>query len=352
MGKRKEELSLQNIICALAVIFIHVSSEAVVGLRKESVSYGVIYSLWQAASFVVFGFVFLSGIKQFMGQTEKFDMISFYKKRLLKIVVPYILWVGIYFVYDLIMGVSPLEIKNFVYFVISGDYIGHFYFVVLIVQFYLLMPIWFKLFKSVSPAIMIPSAFGISVIFGRALPDLLRIVTNGGFDFRFADRIFTTYFLFWTMGAYIGLNYQKCVRKIKENRGILYLLFGIATVLTLAVGLYQNRNAAYYAWFEDLLLIYRVAAVFFVFAFSLGKVNRVMDSGFMRTLDASSYNIYLSHLFVLRIVDRLLNEYEIFGLKERYIIRFAAVYTISLGMCMLYTMCRRILKEKIRKGDK
>ena len=61
---RKTEISFANIFCALAVVFIHINSEAVEVLDKSGFAYGAAHILWQAALFVVYGFIFLSGIKQ------------------------------------------------------------------------------------------------------------------------------------------------------------------------------------------------------------------------------------------------------------------------------------------------
>ena len=64
--KRKNELSLLNIIFCLLVIFIHIASAPIAGLSKGSWQYGVFFVPWRLSSFVVQGFIFLSGLKMFL----------------------------------------------------------------------------------------------------------------------------------------------------------------------------------------------------------------------------------------------------------------------------------------------
>lgn len=337
--KRKAELSLSNVICALTVIFIHISSEAVVTLNKQSLWYALIYSLWQGSQYVVFGFVFLSGIKQFLN-IENFSAGKFYKKRIWKILVPYILWVLVYYAYDCTMGYKVFNIKDILYYIYSGDYIGHFYFVVIIMQFYILMPLWIKLFKKINPKIMLILTLAISIILGQYLPAVISKIT-GGYYFRFADRTLTTYLFFWTAGAYIGLNYKKAVETVKKHRVGIYTIFAVTAMVTIILGWYLSVNNLVFTPYQNIMLIYRIVAVAALFTFSLEKTNKLMNNGFAKTLDLSSYNIYLCHILFLRITDKFLADYGVWDMMHRYIIKFIVTYVVSLGICMIYTRFKK-----------
>ncbi len=323
---RKNELSLANILCCLIVIFIHVNSEALLDLNKGSVWYAASYMLWQASSFVVYAFIFLSGIKQFL--KKDINIADFYKKRLTKIVIPYVLWVLIYYAYDIIMGISVFDIKTLIYYLYSGDYIGHFYFVITIIQFYLLMPLWIKLYQKVNPVLMIIISFIISAFSWKILPGITH--------FRFFDRIFTTYLVFWTLGAYIGMNYEKAKETIKRYSKYIYVLFALSLVG--AVGyLYITHINHIHMWFaEYIMMTYRIIAVLFLFAISLTRINKICEIKFMKILDRSSYNIYLSHLLVQKHAVYLINAFAIWRISHRMFVRSASVYVISIAACMLY----------------
>lgn len=334
---RKNELSFANVLCCLLVIFIHVNSEAISSLDKSSIWYAVSFVLWQASSFCVYAFIFLSGIKQFL--KKDINISAFYKKRLSKIVVPYIIWVIIYYAYDICMGIETFNIKNLIYYMYSGDYVGHFYFVVIIAQFYVLMPLWIKLYNKVNPKLMLIISFIISALSWKVLPSAI--------NFRFFDRLFTTYIFFWTLGAYIGMNYEKAKTIFVRFKVLIYVIFSLTLVSSIGFMYITNVNEIYYSFNEYIMMTYRIAAVIFLFTISLSPINKICEIRFVKLLDMSSYNIYLSHLLVQKHVVFLLNSYAIWRISHRMFIRTSAVYVISIGVCMMYTHIKSKYKYKL-----
>lgn len=324
---RKNELSFANVICCLLVIFIHVNSEAVSALDKSSIWYALSYILWQASSFSVYAFVFLSGIKQFL--KKDINISEFYKKRLSKIIIPYLLWVIIYYAYDICMGIETFNIKNLIYYMYSGDYVGHFYFVIIIAQFYILMPLWTRLYNKVNPKLMLIISFIISALSWKVLPNAI--------DFRFFDRIFTTYIFFWTLGAYIGMNYEKSKAFFTRFKVLIYVIFSITLVISIGFMYVTNVNEIYYNFNEYIMMTYRIISVVFLFTISLSGINKICENRFVKLLDMSSYNIYLSHLLIQKHTVYLLNAFAIWRISHRMFLRSLSVYVISIGVCMAYT---------------
>lgn len=332
---RKNELSFANVLCCLLVIFIHVNSEAISTLDKTSIWYAISFCLWQASSFAVYAFIFLSGIKQFLKTDIKIS--DFYKKRLLKIVLPYIIWVIIYYSYDIYMGIERFNIKNLLYYIYSGDYIGHFYFVIIIVQYYILMPLWVKLYKMANPKVMILVSFIISALSWKILPSYI--------DFRFFDRLFTSYIFFWTLGAYIGINYEKTKEIFIKYKNVIYVIFTLTLACSIGFLYVTGVNNIYYSFNEYIMMTYRIVAVIFLFTLSLSRVNKICEKRFVKLLDMSSYNIYLSHLLVQKHTIFLLNTYAIWRISQRMFFRSASVYVISIGICMMYSYFRASIKN-------
>lgn len=328
---RKSELSFANVLCCLLVIFIHVNSEAVSTLDKNSIWYAFSFILWQSASFSVYAFIFLSGIKQFLKTDIKIS--DFYKKRLVKIALPYLLWVCIYYAYDVYMGIETFNLKTLLYYMYSGDYIGHFYFVIIILQFYLLMPLWIKLFKISNPKIMLTISFIISALSWEILPSLV--------EFKFFDRISTTYIFFWTLGAYIGMNYENAKAILLKYKNTIYTMFCIMLVGAVGFLYVTSVNEIYYGFTEYMMMTYRIVAIIFLFTLSLSGINKICKNKFVSLIDMSSYNIYLSHLLVQKHVVYLLNTYAVLRISHRMFIRASAVYLISIGVCVIYTYIKR-----------
>lgn len=344
--ERKYELSFMNIICCLAVIFIHINSEAALSLDKTRAAGIVAYILWQASTFVVYGFIFLSGIKQFLSKAPVFNAKAFYVKRARTIIAPYLLWVILYYIFDCAMNIESFDLRTLLYYMYSGDYAGHFYYIIVTAQFYILMPLWVRLFGRVDAAVMIPFSILFMSVFGQHLPDVVDVFVPG-YYFRFADRTFTTYFAYWVMGAYIGMNYEQACRIIERNKKFIYTVFILCMAFALGCSLCDAVGNKGWKWIDTAMGMYRIAAVTALFAFSMGKCRLVCRFKSVAVLDASSYNIYLCHCLVLKETNILMDKYGISDTGVRYIIRAAAVYVISIGACMLYCAAKRRITEHI-----
>lgn len=345
MAKRKHELSFMNIICCLTVIFIHVNSEAINVCRKGGLAFGLSYTLWQVASFVVYGFIFLSGVKQFLSADRAFKPASYYWRRFKSILLPYLLWVCLYYAYDCATQVESFDLANLRHYILTGDYVGHFYFVIIIVQFYVLMPLWLRLFKRVNALFMLPLSLILMNVFGTFLPNILGMVLPD-FEFAYADRTFTAYLFYWAAGAYVGMNYDRAKALFCENRRFIYVTFALIAAFSLATAYYSSVGEKYYTWLDNVMQMYRIAAVIALFTFSLGKVNGVCENKAVALFDASSYNIYLCHCLLLKEINRLFGLYGVDGLAARYFVRAAAVFIIPSALCMAYTLIKKSIKNR------
>ncbi len=345
MAKRKGELQIANIICALLVMFIHISSEPILSLDKRSAYFAAIYFPWSLSQFVVFMFVFLSGVKHFIKNTEDFCALSFYKRQVPKILVPYLLWVGIYYIQDILSGTISFDLKMLLFYIYSGEYVGHFYFVILILQFYLLMPFFVRLFQRVKPQIMLLAALLISYVFGERLPDIIFSLT-GGYCFRFADRVFTTYFFFFTLGAYVGMNYESAAAYLKRHKGLIYIFFALTAAFVTGIGYCSKLTGRIFVHYQSVMTVYRIAATLGVFTLSLGKIKSLMNIRVMQILDFSSYNIYLSHIFFMKIAEMFLLKYGIWEADKRFFIKLFVTYALTLGFCGAYTYLKRAERKK------
>ena len=204
--QRKNELSFLNIVFCILVIFIHVSSAPVTGLLKGSWQYGVFFVPWRLSAFVVQGFIFLSGLKMFLKE-DTAGYKKYYKSRFTKIVLPYICAVILFYAYFLWRNYFGFSLKDLSGYIIKGDLVAHFYFVIAIVQFYLLKPVWTFMVNRISPKIAIIAS--VLIMF------LCKYVFSA---FQYNDRLFTTYLAYWVMGCYAGKHYEKVLTHIKKYR--------------------------------------------------------------------------------------------------------------------------------------
>lgn len=95
MGKRERitYLELLRGILIIAVVAIHTTSFSVTKLPTGSTLYPLYYIVNVGCNFAVPGFLFLSALLLFYHYDgRQLNWLSFYKKRIKKVVVPYLFW--------------------------------------------------------------------------------------------------------------------------------------------------------------------------------------------------------------------------------------------------------------------
>ena len=214
--EKRREIDFANVFLCLLVMLIHILSKAVSALDRTSLQFAAVYIPSRLSSFVVQGFIFLSAVKYFMRYKDGgFDYVGFIKARLKTIVIPYILWNIIYYFALMPLGYFIFDMGELIKYIFLGNMISHFYFVVIIVQFYVLMPFWLWIVKKIKPSALIPVSAVIMIIFGQ----------YAFADFVYNDRIFLKYIFYWICGCYVGSYYEKVIMWIKKYSKYIIAVF-------------------------------------------------------------------------------------------------------------------------------
>ena len=339
-SKRRVEITFLNVLLCLLVIFIHVSSSPVSNLNKDSLQYLIVMVPWRLSAFVVQGFIFLSGLKLFLKGCDNFNYGVFIKKRLKTILLPYALWVMIYYVYFCAIGYFPFSLKDYIMYLLDGSIVSPFYFIIAITQYYILMPLWILLVKKIHPAILIIGSMVIMVLAKAYLPSIL------GQSFRYYDRIFTTYLFYWIFGCCAGLHYEKFKTAIKRLFPLATLLFITAAAFDACLSYGSFAKGMYFPYLENLHVLYCVFAILFLYGLflRLSKLN-VPFMKLIKGIDVSSYYIYLSHCFVMNIADHTMAILGIGSIGAAYLMRIISVYSITLSLCILYSTIKSRRKK-------
>lgn len=334
----KIELSYMNIICAMLVIFIHCASVLIGETAKGDFAFNVVFIPWRFSTFVVPAFIFMSGVKFFLTD-RPMNYAKFYKGRITRVVLPYMLWVCIYMIFFVSHDYFEFSWGKLVHSWISGDLVGHFYFVIIILQFYLLMPIWRYLLRRTNAAVGITFSILISVVFGYNLSNMLGAVFPG-YVFEWDDVIFTRYLFYWVLGCYVGMNYSAFKKAVLNKKSLITILFAMSALLDIFLA-YKTYNIVA-PWMEEIHIIYCTAAILFFFMVtSCLAGNRQKISVFTKALDEQGYNIYLSHcLVVLWLNDYLITKKGIASVAERFGMITAAAYLIPIIFWLLWWLIK------------
>ncbi len=313
---RKSELSFLNVIFCLLVIFIHISSYPLGGYEAGSIPYNIVLVLWRLASFVVQGFVLLSGLKMFLSGKDK-PYLKMLKGKLKTIIVPYVFWYVIYYIFYMIIADYPLDIRFIAKHFFLGSLAPHTYFVPLIMEFFLLYPLWKVIVRKVKPYVAIPVAIIISLLAENVLPVILY---NNNITFPYNDRIFTTYLSYWIIGCYIGANYETFKAFFKKHS---LLIPFILIIIVNIIFTYINYNVKYLIYLNVIHFVYSVTTILYLFEVFLKVKN---TNKLIQLIDNSSYTIYLCHMLFVFASNYFFA--TVSGIQSNILLFFAMAITV------------------------
>ncbi len=344
MTKRKTELSIASVIFMLLVIFIHVVSECVSGYETSSIQFAVMCSLHRLSSFVVQGFIFLSGVKLFLSFREDFSLGRFYLSRLTRVVLPYVAVFSLFYAYLAMRGSITPSVKYYFDELFTGGLVGHFYFVAIICQFYLLMPLWRLLYRRGSAVLSLVISLMLMIILKAYLPEIVRLIF--GYEMQYNSRLFTSYLFYFVAGIFAGKYYKKFTDFLRRRR--LQLICSTSAVgIINCLLIYVIRRGWYYPmWAENFHVLYCILAILCTVSLSLklGE-KKISSSPLMKLTDRASYNVYLIHPLFIFFIDSLCSSLGIVSLTLRLAIKAIFTYGGAIGLCVLYEW----LKDKINQ---
>lgn len=342
---RLVELSYMNVAFTFAVILIHALSEPVTSLDRASMSYFAVYAPWKLLQFVTQAFVFLSGVKLFVGQKSIERVGHFYLARSKRVYVPYVIWVIIYYAYFVLIKWYSFSIKDLLGYIVFGDLASHFYFVVIIMQLYILTPLFKVLFEKCSPWVCSVYALFVSLIFGEHLGQILSTAVSG-LELRYNDRLFTTYVFYFVIGAAVGMNYDRVISALERARGLVYTAFFFFAALNLTLSYLASCGRIYISFAYTMHFAYSVSAIAASLTFSRAlarkraKIPRIVEM-----IDRSSYMLYLSHILVIFALRYFIVDHLSTDIGKRLVLTLAilAIYifaSVGIWSCV---------KEKTRR---
>ena len=202
--KRLAALDRVNGAACLLVILIHVLSLGISNLQADSWQLFVVFMPWRLSSFVVPLFLFSGAVKQVMHFSEKpltlAAYASYLKGRFFRVLLPYMMWVAVYYAYCYRIGFVKGSVEEFLGYLRLGNLSSHFYYIIIVLQFYLLLPLWMWMVKRI-PAYAALCGAALVTIFMLSFLGLLHLF---GASMAYVDRLFLSYLFFWVLGLYAG----------------------------------------------------------------------------------------------------------------------------------------------------
>ena len=360
--KRYFEISALGVFLCVLVVFIHVASAPLNALDSKSWQYVAIMIPRRGFAFVVQGFIFLSGLKLFLSENKTFSYGKYLLKRFKHIILPYIIWVVIYYVYfAYYRRYFPFRIKDLLAYIYTGDLVSPFYYIIIIAQFYLLAPLWRRIIAAANPVILTAFSVMITVISWKYLPGVISALFPGS-AFAYSDRVFTSYLIFWIAGCFAGRQYERFKKILHENRTLIRAGFVISLVFYLYLCYLRFSLLRNITFLDDVRIMYCMSAILFFFLAAVrlsGKAYGNTAPGntapgntapgntapgniasraikMIHGADRISYSIYLAHCLVIFELDRILEIYADLPVKFSFPLRLLIVYAVTILASLLW----------------
>ncbi|MCX7745671.1 MAG: acyltransferase [Clostridia bacterium] len=297
MKQQLRELDFMRALAALAVIAIHVSGGYALSSRAG-------YTLNQVTRFAVPMFIILSGYLLFYSDAgkERVRYLEFIKKRFKKIVIPYVIWTVIYFVYsfrhklDVLWNDKATLLNTLGKDLIYGVTWYHLYFIIIILQLYLLYPLLRSLFMKWPKCTLLLS---FAVTFGTEIGVYLSQLGFLKMPRLFLPYhvIFITWIFYFVIGIYLVDRLSKWQKKLSSKSIYLGLLWLVCIVVVIIEG---KAAKTFESSMRPTITLYCLAS--FLFFYVILHRMRETEAKWGKILDwisKQSFLIYFAHPIIL-----------------------------------------------------
>ena len=334
-GKHKSELSAASLVLMTLVVFIHAAAECVNGYDPASFRFLPAASAHRAASFAVQGFLFLAGLKLTLRTSDGFSYSRYARGRLLRIGLPYLAaFAAFYAVYALTGRLADPSPADFLTAFFTGGLTGHFYFVAVMAQFCLLVPLWRVLNRRAHPALLLFVSLMLTLVFMDHMPELVRLATGFRVELTRNAALFTTYLFYWIAGMTAGSRYEAFAEFLDKQKRPLTVLWILAVIADCALYIAIRRGTYYALWADDFHLLTSTLAILALLAHARGLSPAAVSAS--APVDRASYLVYLWHPMIILPLDAAMNRAGIRSLAVRFLIRFPLALLLTAALCILW----------------
>ncbi|MGE5398671.1 MAG: acyltransferase [Chitinophagales bacterium] len=302
---RIKEFDYIRVFAAFSVIILHVTSSYIQFSATA-------YLLNQIVRYSVPMFIILSGYLLYQVDSTGPVLLytEFLRKRLSKVFGPYIIWTTVYFIFTLVVNTPQNEdftiylvLCEWLHHIAWGTGYVHLYFLIIIIQFYLLYPFlrnWVE--KQPNAALFISLFITVASQTLLYLQQLQLLTLPATGDNPLYSRLFTVWIFYFVFGIY--LSRRKTEVKDQRTRQLFLALFWFVSLVFL---LADNRiTGAFPTSMKPTIVLYTVTSYFFFYYLAglATQNNQNIDRG-LTWFSRQSFLIYLSHPLFMGLAVRL-----------------------------------------------
>ena len=345
----------------LGVVAIHIGSQYLTN-PTPNINLVALYEIVSRFSVPIFFFISAFGLFYKINLAEKFDYKNFLQRRFKAVLIPYLAWSIFYVVHDNFFygsGIpSPTYALEILFFGLAKYQL---YFMVILIWFYLLMPLWIKIIRGLTVK-------KFAVIF------LLQIAFNhfssfsielNQFTNSLADDSILKLFLMWRLnylvlhyvfifllGGILAIHSEKFFVWLDENKKIVTATFLVSLTILLGYFYYlvlvENFppigavNTAHQLSLPG--FFYTVATSIFLFMIFSSRLP--LPTFLLSLLGKNSFFIYLFHPLAIAYLNLFMAKINLVMTATNSIIFYFAVVLISLAASFIYKKISTLFVRK------
>ena len=326
-------------VSMVGVVAIHVGSQYLLN-PTPNIHLVALFEIVSRFSVPIFFFISAFGLFYRMNLAEPFEYGKFLRRRFKAVLIPYLLWSTFYLLHDnFFYGYQLFPDFDYaaeIYFFGLAKY--HLYFLVILIWFYLLMPLWIFLVKRMTPARLI-----------------LLLVAQVAFDFwssycaGLSENLFIKWRLNWLvlhyvfifiLGGVLAIHSQRFFAWCAAHKKIISATFLLA--LTTLLGYYyfliRVRNFSPEAAVNTAHqlsppgIFYTIAASIFLFALFQSGSLPAPPKKFLSVLGKNSYFVYLAHPLTITYLSLGLGKLGLIMTAPNALIFYVATIAVTLSV--------------------
>lgn len=307
-----------RLISILAVVLIHTTTRTLEISHYDLINHQFTLFLNQAARFAVPLFFLISGFVLTLSYTPG-SYLTYLKKRLSKVLIPYVFWSFIYYFF-----IYKNHSDSFLKALLTGSASWQLYFIPSLLIFYLIFPVLFRFYRLLTTHLLISLLLFIAEVLILNY-DYQR--HNSSIAYPLEVFLFNYFvFLFGTFAA-------KQMPYIASKRSRILLVLIPPTIFMSYFVFHEGLTNYYKTWnyiyfysqWRPSILIYTL--LIFIFLYSI--LSRVIhNSSYIIQLSKLSFLVFFIHIIVLEALSKYLLNYNILFFISVTVISFLIAYLI------------------------
>jgi peptidoglycan/LPS O-acetylase OafA/YrhL len=244
-------------------------------------------------------FIFISGFVLTISYNPATSLMTFYKKRLSGIIIPYFVFANLYYLYAIFYNYIPPDRINFHQYlsaILTAKTYYHLWFFSMLIQLYILFPMLVKFYKKTAKYDKI-------FLFLLFIIQLIWNILNIKFPKATLGAIFPMFLFYFVFGIFSAHHFAKINEIIQKSN--LFICSSIYILLNIALFQFESIRLFIYPISFVLLfaILYKIA--------SLIKDKNNMFISFLSLIASYSLGIYLMHAFCIDFARNILIKFNI-----------------------------------------